>query len=57
MKRLIASLAVLGLVASPAMAVTKSNTTPAAKQTAKAQKKSAKLAAKSAKAKPAAKTN
>jgi len=61
MKRLIASLAVLGLVAAPAMAVTKSTTAPTAKQTAKAaakaQKKSAKLAAKSEKAKPAAKTN
>lgn len=62
MKRLIASFAALGLLASPALAVTKStNTTPTAKQqakaSAKAQKKSAKLAAKTAKAKPAAKTN
>jgi hypothetical protein len=62
MKRLIASFAALGLLASPALAVTKSsNATPTAKQTtkaaAKAQKKSAKLAAKPAKAKPAAKSN
>ena len=60
MKRLIASFAVLGLIAAPAMAVTKSSaptSRASVKMAAKASKKSAKLVQKAAAAKPASKTN
>ena len=60
MKRLIASFAVLGLIAAPAMAVTKSSaptSKASVKMAAKASKKPAKLFQKAAAAKPASKTN